>query len=57
MVRTTQPLGVLATVLLEPESDDGLTTWNFLDHLIAVGRDFPILRARAPVNAPAWIVQ
>ena len=57
IVRTTQPLGVLAVVLLEPQSDDGLTDWNFLDHLIAVGRDFPVLRARAPVNTPAWIVR
>ena len=57
VVRTSQPLGVLATVLLEPESDDGLTTWNFFDALLAVGRDYPVMRARAPVNAPAWIVQ
>jgi hypothetical protein len=57
VVRTTQPLGVLAVVLLEPQSDDGLTDWNFLDHLIAVGRDFPVLRARAPVTTPAWIVR
>jgi hypothetical protein len=57
VVRTSQPLGVLATVLLEPESDDGLTTWNFLDALLAVGREYPVLRARAPVNAPAWRVE
>ena len=47
---------MLAVILLEPESDDGLATWNFLDHVLAVGRDYPILRARAPVTAPAWIV-
>lgn len=57
IVRTSQPLGVLAVVLLEPQSDDGLVDWNFLDHLIAVGRDFPVVRARAPVTSPAWIVR
>lgn len=30
-VNTAQPLGMLAACLLEPESDDGLTTWNFFD--------------------------
>jgi hypothetical protein len=57
IVRTTQPYGVLAVVMLEPQSDDGLVDWNFLDHLIGVGRDFPVLRARAPITAPAWIVR
>ena len=28
MVRTAQPLGVLAMYLLEPESDDGLVAWD-----------------------------
>jgi hypothetical protein len=56
VVRTSQPLGVLAVVLLEAQSDDGLVDWNFLDHLIGAGRDFPVLRARAPVKSPAWIV-
>jgi hypothetical protein len=31
IVRTAQPLGMLAAYLLEPESDDGLTTWNYFD--------------------------
>jgi hypothetical protein len=26
-----QPLGNLAFYLLEPQSDDGLVTWNFFD--------------------------
>jgi hypothetical protein len=57
IVRTAQPLGVLSVVMLEAQSDDGLVDWNFLDHLIGVGRDFPVMRARAPVNTPAWIVR
>ncbi len=34
VVRTKQPLGRLVFYLLEPESDDGLTTWNFLDEAL-----------------------
>lgn len=32
IVNLSQPLGNLAFYLLEPESDDGLTTWNFFDN-------------------------
>ncbi len=42
VVRASQPLGLLAAYLLEPESDDGLTTWGFLDESIAPGKTFPI---------------
>ena len=35
LVRTAQPLGPLAAALLEPESDDGLTTWNAFDRYLA----------------------
>lgn len=56
LVRTTQPLGVLAVILLEPECDDGLATWGSVDAWLAVGRDYPVLRVRAPVTVPAWIV-
>lgn len=31
IVSVSQPLGILAFYLLEPESDDGLVTWNFFD--------------------------
>ena len=34
LVRTSQPLGNLAVYLLEPQSDDGLVTWNFFDRYI-----------------------
>ncbi|MBX3377412.1 MAG: DPP IV N-terminal domain-containing protein [Phycisphaeraceae bacterium] len=44
LVRTAQPLGTLAVYLLEPESADGLTTWNFFDPALAVDGEFPILR-------------
>jgi dipeptidyl-peptidase-4 len=44
VVRTAQPLGGLAAYLLEPEAEDGLTTWNFFDKGLAPGKDFPVLR-------------
>jgi hypothetical protein len=31
-------------VLLEPESDDGLTTWNLFDRWLAPGSEHPVLR-------------
>jgi hypothetical protein len=49
LVRTGQPLGALAVYLLEPESDDGLVTWNTLDAVLRDGAEFPIVRVtRAP---------
>ncbi len=35
IVTARQPLGVLAQLLLDPNSDDGLGTWNFYDAAIA----------------------
>jgi hypothetical protein len=34
VVRTAQPLANIAAYLLEPQSDDGLLTWNFLDRFL-----------------------
>jgi zinc carboxypeptidase len=44
IVRTNQPLGRLVFYLLEPESDDGLTTWNFLDEALKSGLH-PVLKS------------
>jgi hypothetical protein len=55
LVRTNQPLGLVAFYLLEPLSDDGLETWNFFDPWLAPGADFPVLRipaAGATLNQP-----
>jgi len=41
-VRTSQPLGLLAAYLLEPESDDGLVSWNFLDAFIEPNKVLPV---------------
>jgi hypothetical protein len=50
VVRLAQPLGLLAAYLLEPESDDGLTNWNFLDPWLAVGQPAPIGKVMANVD-------
>jgi len=44
MVTTGTPRDRLAMLLLEPESDDGLATWNLLDAGLAVGRVAPVWR-------------
>lgn len=41
-VSAKQPLGRLAAYLLEPESNDGLTTWNFFDSAIDTSPFFPV---------------
>jgi len=50
VVRTSQPLGVLAMYLLEPSSDDGFVDWNVLDPW-ANERAFPVVRIVQPVSA------
>ena len=52
VVRTEQPLGTLAAFLLEPESEDGLVTWNFFDEVLSEGQDYPVRRLRSPVDLP-----
>ena len=51
LVRTMQPLGLLAAYLLEPASEDGVVTWNLLDGALSAGRPYPILRVRRAVTA------
>jgi len=53
LVPTAQPLGVLAAYLLEPASEDGVVTWNFLDREIEPGTAYPILRVRSRPLIPA----
>jgi hypothetical protein len=52
IVRTGQPLGNLIVYLLEPECEDGLTTWNYFDEHLNVGGDFPVLRVTSPERMP-----
>jgi hypothetical protein len=48
---TGQPLGIVAFYLLEPESDDGLATWNVFDARLARGEPFPVWRVSGWVRA------
>lgn len=50
-VPTDQPLGKLVVYLLEPESDDGLVTWNCFPGL-ARGSVFPVARMAAGPASP-----
>jgi Zinc carboxypeptidase len=52
LVRTNQPLGVLAAYLLEPLSEDGIVTWNFLDRELQKGTFYPIHRLRTTWRGP-----
>jgi hypothetical protein len=44
IVSTAQPRGALVVYLLEPESDDGFTTWNLFDGDLKKGGRFPVTR-------------
>lgn len=48
-VATGQRLGALAAYLLEPTSEDGFVTWNFLDRDVRPRATLPVMRVRAPV--------
>jgi hypothetical protein len=48
VVPADQPLAPLALLLLDPESDDGLVTWNVWDAALRPGGDFPVLRLATP---------
>jgi hypothetical protein len=43
-IPANQPLARLAFYLLEPESDDGLVTWNVIEQGLAAGETYPIYR-------------
>ena len=47
VVKTAQPLGALAGYLLEPNSEDGLTTWNYFKGERA-DRDWPVSKLWQP---------
>jgi hypothetical protein len=44
LVRGDQPQAVTALYMLDPESDDGLVTWNVFDGELAPGKFFPVWR-------------
>jgi dipeptidyl-peptidase-4 len=44
VVRSGQPLGRLAAVLLEAESDDGFAAWGLFDEELEAGDEYPVMR-------------
>jgi len=44
IVSTSQPLGLLAVYMLEPQSDDGLVTWNYFDRELKPGGIYPVFK-------------
>ncbi|MCU0648951.1 MAG: M14 family metallopeptidase [Gemmatimonadaceae bacterium] len=51
VVRRGTDRDLVALQLLEPESDDGLLTWNVFDAGVAVGQPVPVMRLARPVPA------
>ncbi|MFI5310621.1 MAG: hypothetical protein ACHQQ3_05275, partial [Gemmatimonadales bacterium] len=64
LVRSTQQLGVLAAILLEPQCDDGLVAWNFFDLALdplmrlpdASARILPVARITVAPAVPSRII-
>ena len=56
LLRAAQPLGALAFYLLEPESDDGLAVWNFLDPYLEAGKTYPVYRTMQEVKASSRLL-
>jgi hypothetical protein len=60
IVTSRQPLGVLAQLLLDPNSDDGFGTWNLYDAAIArpaaSGGDVPVCRLTKAPAVPARLL-
>ena len=50
IVRLGTKLDMLAMELLEPQSDDGLLTWNAFDQWLEKGRELPVYRLVAPIR-------
>jgi len=56
-VSTDQRLGVFAAYLLEPGSEDGYATWNYLDRDLRRGEEAPILRVASAPMLPMTLVE
>jgi hypothetical protein len=52
IVDTRQPLGLLAVYLLEPQSDDGLVTWNYFDAALKPGGLYPVFKVGGAPPTP-----
>ena len=54
-VSTDQRLGVFAAYVLEPGSEDGYATWNYLDRDLRQKQEAPILRVRQSLRVPMTV--
>jgi hypothetical protein len=52
IVEMNQPLSVLAVYLLEPQSDDGLMTWNYFDAALKPGGLYPVFKVGGAPPSP-----
>lgn len=52
IVDMSQPLAILAVYLLEPQSDDGLVTWNFFDSDLKPGGLYPVFKVGGAPPSP-----
>ena len=52
IVDMKQPLSLLAVYLLEPQSDDGLVTWNFFDASLKAGGEYPVMKVGGAPPVP-----
>lgn len=52
IVDMSQPLSLLAIYLLEPQSDDGLATWNFFDSDLRQGELYPVFKVGGVPPSP-----
>ena len=50
IVAAGTPQDLVALLLLDPESDDGLLTWNVFDTALAKGAVAPVVRLTAPIR-------
>ena len=50
VVRASQPYGLLAFYLLEPQGDDGLLQWGFFEGLLAPHGNYPVMRITKPAT-------
>jgi hypothetical protein len=50
VVRASQPYGLLAFYLLEPQNDDGLLSWGFFEGLVGPQSTYPVARITKPVT-------
>ncbi|HET7040583.1 MAG TPA: M14 family metallopeptidase [Gemmatimonadales bacterium] len=55
-VPTRQRLGVFAAYVLEPESEDGVVTWNFMDRDLRRHGEYPFYRVRDALTVPRMVV-